>query len=618
MNMRKGIYSLLLTLVLFVAASPLRAEVSATASLNVQRFAIDQMAQLTVTVQGQRSIKVNPPEVDGLHFYQRGQSTRMEIINGSYSASVSTMFHVQASREGKFTIPPIVIQTKEGTVETDPIVLEVTAVTAAPSRMSQAAPQSGGNTTRLRNSEAAEVAFLRVVPAKTTSYSGELVPVEIKVYFREGIQANLNSLPQLQGEGFVLQQFQREPYRSREIIGNSRYSVLSWNSTLSGVKEGEHALSMELDATLLLREQHRRQHPRGMFGDPFFDDSFFNSFFGSYREKEVKIGSQKITMMVKPLPQAGKPETFTGAIGDFRLHVEATPLVIAKGDPVTVTMTISGEGNFDRVQAPKVQNPKGWKTYSPSSEFLEDENSSGGRKVFEQALVAKDANLKAVPAVAFSYFDPRSETYKELISAPIPLTMEQKEPAAVNTQVSQQAQPAAETKEMRNKVETVPPPIEGLAPLQLSSGELGDQFTPLLGKRWFQIVLLVVFSLILVVWIVQIRKTRLAKNPRQQQRNQMRQLLDKRLADVEKYRATGDGRGFLASCRAGIQEQLGLLWGKEAGAITFADLEANLPEESSLKTIFAAAEESAYSGHVLSAAQMEEFATSLKQELSSL
>lgn len=618
MNRRKRIYSLLLTLVLFVAATPLRAEVSATASLNVQRFGIDQMAQLTISVQGQRSISVTPPEVDGLHFYQRGQSTRMEIINGEYSSSVSTLFQVQASREGKFTIPPISVKTKEGIVETDPIVVEVMGPRSGSSGVPQPSLQGGANTTRLRTGEAAEVAFLRVVPAKTTSYSGELVPVEIKVYFRDGIQANLNSLPQLQGEGFVLQQLQREPYRSREVIGNSRYSVLSWNSTLSGIKEGEHALSMELDATLLLREQQRRQRPQGMFGDPFFDDSFFNSFFGSYREKEVKIGSQKLMMTVKPLPEEGKPKTFTGAIGDFRLHVEATPLKLAKGDPVTVTMTISGEGNFDRVQAPEIQDPKGWKTYSPSSEFLKDTNSSGGRKVFEQALVAKDAHLKAVPPAAFSYFDPRSETYKELISAPIPLTIEQKESVSAETPTPQKAQASAETKQVPGQSDTASPPIEGLAPLQMDNGKLGNQFIPFFKQRWFQILLLVVFCLFVVVWIVQVRKSRLANNPTLQRRSQMKELLEKRLLEVEKYVAAGDSRGFLAGCRVGIQEQLGLLWGKEAGAITSADLEANLPEQSPLKVIFTAAEESAYSGQVLTAAQMEEFAASLKQELSKL
>ncbi len=614
MKQQKFIVYLSALLFLLAVVPSLQAATTATASLNTKSFPLDRAAQLTVSVQGQRSISVQMPVVEGLHFIQRGQSSRMEYINGSYSSSVSTLFLVEANRAGKYTIPAITIKTDDGPVTSNPIHFEVTAVAA--NVPVQASAQNGRSATRLRSGEAEKVAFLRLIPVKTESYSGEVVPIEIKVYFREGIQANLNSMPQLKGDGFVLQQLQGEPYRSREVVGNSRYSVLTWNSALSGIKEGEHVVSMELDATLLLRQQQRMQRPRSMFGDPFFDDSFFNSFFGSYREKEVKVASPELTMKVLSLPEKGRPNTFTGAIGDFRMKVRAEPLEIAKGDPITLTITVSGEGNFERVQAPKLRKQKGWKTYSPSSEFLKYGNGNRGKKVFEQALVAKDSGLKEVPAVAFSYFDPASGTYKELISAPIPLTMQQNEEKAAP--VRKQTTVPHKKKSTATAVKQVEQVIPGLAPLQLDAGTMNKKLAPLFTRRWFQAFCIILLLVVCVAVSIRLRNARFTNSPQLQRQKSMKELLDKREQEIEKYLQATDSRGFLASCRAAIQEQLGLLWGMEAAAITLADLQNRLPKESVLCTIFNAAEESAYSGQELSKEEMQEFTSSLKKELTNL
>ena len=353
-------------------------------------------------------------------------------------------------------------------------------------------------------------------------------------------------------------------------------------------------------------------------GDPFFDDSFFNSFFGSYREKEVKVASPKLEMTVLSLPETGKPDTFSGAIGDFRLQVKAIPLEISKGDPVTLTMTVSGVGNFDRVQVPQLQKQKGWKSYSPSSEFLKDGNVNRGKKVFEQALVAKESNLTEVPAVAFSYFDPESGTYKELVSAPIPIDMQEVEVAEQSVPVPRQAAISSGKEAVQTAPEKVEQLLPGLAPLQLDAGQMNKQLEPLFAKKWFQVFCAVLLLAICGALFITIRKARFAGNPQLQRQKSMKQLLEKREREIEEHLQAADSRGFLVSSRTAIQEQLGLLWNTEAAAITLADLQKRLPQDSVLCTIFNAADESAYSGQELDEQQMLEFATSLKKELTNL
>ncbi|MBU0945416.1 MAG: BatD family protein [Proteobacteria bacterium] len=613
---RIGVVALCFLVVLLVAeVMPVQSGVQVSASLNATSFPIDRVAALTITVKGTRSFEPQMPEVDGLQFQQRGQSTQIEMINGDFSASVTTVYLVQGLREGKFTIPAIPISTKEGRQLTQPIDFEITASQSAAVSSSAQSPSS--SKPRLRSGEAEQVAFMRVTLNKEKSYSGEVVPVQIKAYFREGIKANLNTLPQVAGEGFVLQQLAPEPVQTREIVNNAAYTVLEWDSTLSGIKEGQHRISLELEATLLLPEQRRRSlHDRSLFDDPFMGDSFFDNFFGRYLEKEVKVVSPELDLEVLSLPEEGRPQEFHGAIGEFHLSVSGDPLEVEPGEPITLTMTVKGKGNFDRVQAPELDEDEGWKSYSPSSEFLEDGGMGQGKKVFEQALVARDPHLQEIPAVTFAYFDPTAAAYTVLKSPPIPFKI--KGTAVEERKLEPKAKAEQMEKVQPEMAAPVDPPISNLAPLKLQSDAMEQTMVPLFFKRWFQVLVVLFVVLVLVAAVLKQRAARNANNPRLQQHQAMKHLLNLRQKEIEQALAANDSRGFLGICRRAIQEQLGLLWHSEAGAITLADLTQRLGKDSFLITIFSAAEESAYGGQELNSQQMQDFADRLQKELEGL
>lgn len=419
------------------------------------------------------------------------------------------------------------------------------------------------------------------------------------------------------GEGFVLQQLAPEPAQTREIINNTSYTVLTWDSALSGIKEGQHKISLELEATLLLPEQRRRSlRGHSLFDDPFLEDSFFDNFFGRYREKEVKVVSPELELEVLSLPEEGRPPGYRGAIGDFRLSVTADPLEVEPGEPITLTMTVRGKGNFDRVQAPEVSNAAGWKSYTPSSEFLEDGGAGQGKKVFEQALVARDSALQEIPAVTFSYFDPAVADYKTLKSSPIPFTTKGRAGKVEKNGVERKAEKMEPVQAARE--EHVVAPISNLAPLKLHAGDMDQTMVPLFSKRWFQVLVAFLVVFFIVVAVLRQRAVHNANNPELQRQQAMKHLLTLRLKEIDLALAGNDARGFLASCRRAIQEQLGLLWNSEAGAITLADLQQRLSADSSLIIIFTAAEESAYGGQELNMQQMQNFAARLQKELEGL
>jgi hypothetical protein len=129
-----------------------------------------------------------------------------------------------------------------------------------------------------------------------------------------------------------------------------------------------------------------------------------------------------LTIEVQPLPDAGKPEGFTGAVGSFTFSATAKPAAVAEGEPVTLTMEIRGRGNIESVAAPRVQAGDRFKLYEPKLLRREiGEDRSGGRLVFEQIIVPRSPGATPLPEVVFSYFDPAQKSYRKLADGPFPL-----------------------------------------------------------------------------------------------------------------------------------------------------------------------------------------------------
>ena len=105
------------------------------------------------------------------------------------------------------------------------------------------------------------------------------------------------------------------------------------------------------------RDKGRASAPRARSRSPFdlfdlddpFSDAFFSNPFAQFGERrDVQITSDPVALEVKPLPP-NAPPSFSGAIGIFTMATDAKPKSVQVGDPITVTTTISGRGNFDRV-----------------------------------------------------------------------------------------------------------------------------------------------------------------------------------------------------------------------------------------------------------------------------
>ncbi len=459
-------------------------EPSVTAVLDSSEAMVGQPVQLQIKVTGARSATM--PEqigVDGLDIRYSGESQSFEMQNFQTSYSVIYSYTIMPERAGTFRIPPQILRVAGKSLKTPELTLNVANGRGGGSaRSGRAAPAV----------DPAKNAFLELVVAKTTAYVGEMIPAEIRLGFNTRTPAeSLANGIDLTGQGFTTQKM-RDPRQAIETVHGRSYQTFTFKTAISPVRAGKIDVG-PIEAHPVVRvPQVNRNRPsiRDPFGlnDPFFDNFFNDPAFAPSMPRQINLKSEAATLEVKPLPP-NAPPSFSGAVGNFSLTAEARPTTAKIGDPITVTVKISGRGNFDRVSAPVFENDSGWHKYPPSSQFVADDDVGiSGTKTFETVLSANEAKDQ-LPTATFTYFDPLKEQYVTLRSDALHVRIEggapppRATPAATATAARPAASPPtpAKQQDILYQLNELPARTEAFAPVWQRPAFWIAQVVPLLG-----------------------------------------------------------------------------------------------------------------------------------------
>lgn len=603
---------------------------SITVTVEPSEITFGEAAQLTVTVQGQDQNAPEIPAVSGLSFQPMGQSSQIQIINGAMSANISHTYIVTPSRTGTFTIPNIRIGNGADAAESQPLVLKVLKRVSGAS-----APASSGNQgqsvlpdpTVNGSDEPADApdqtsfGFLRLVSPKKEFYVGEMVPVELKAYFRAGVELRGDGLPRLNSDAFTMNKLGDQPARSQQVINGVPYSVFTWSTAITAVKAGDYEMSVELPTTVTLHQRVQRprmQMPDG-FGDSFFDevfnDPFFNNFFGTATQKEIALNSQPSSVKILSLPGENRPAGFDGAVGKFEFTAEAAPPQIVAGDPVTLKLKVTGSGNFDRVNAPALGKSAGWKTYTPSARFeAEDTASYSGTKTFEQALVPAQSGKLQIPALAFSFFDPQTRQYVTRTAAP--LSVEVAPGQTASTANAARPALAATTPSAGTGAR---PAFPELVPNKVRAGGFSTTLRPWFFNPWLAVGALLLAMLLLFVNGFLRQQQRQANDPDHARRAEARRALQEQRRIMESAVSQRAVAEFFTAARGAFQYQLGLRWGLPPQTITLADINIRMNGEAEgFRLIFELADEVTYTGRTFAAGDLRKWFKTVQTELEKL
>ncbi len=419
--MRTTIFSRLAVAALFLAAGFCAQAATVSAVISADETSVGQPVGVQVRVDGTTNVAM--PEglgVPGLQSRLTGRSTQVSIINGRMTTSGIYTYTVVPEREGTFEIPPIEVNAEGRKIRTAPLKLTVTPGSPAARPVPQA-PAAGGAPGSASASAGPpegsdKLAWGELVVPRERIYAGEIVPVEVRYFFNGSVPFRLlRGEPVVSGEGFTFQKF-APPTQAEETINGVRYNTLTFRTAITAVKSGEMPLPKVALETVA---QVPAQAPRGM-------DDIFSRFFGGQGpgfvdEREVRVETAARPIRVLALPAKGRPEGFSGAVGEFTVAATAAPAEAAAGDPVTLSVAVSGRGNFDAMGEPRLVNPEGWRVYPPTDRFEKtDDIGFTGTKTFEMPLVAQQARTET-PMAEFSYFDPVKEKYVTVRTEPVPV-----------------------------------------------------------------------------------------------------------------------------------------------------------------------------------------------------
>ena len=381
---------------LLLTATGAFADVSVVASIDRNHVAFGESVTLTLAVQGTQSgAQPSIPRVDGLSFDGPSTQSSFSLNNGQMSQSVSFVYQVTPARTGEFTIPAIAVNVGGNRYSTEPIRLVVEKGSA-------------------QNDLSQEIFARAMVPSKPV-YLGQTEPVEVLVFARADVPFKGLSSFNCEADGMGFKYLQNMKQGTQVINGESFHVAMI-----------QGAISPERMGTLnfgpcILKAQLTVQK-RGRNGWPF-DDSMFDQMFGRVEVREVPVTVDAVPIEVLPLPEEGRPADFGGAIGQWKLDVTAKPTDVAVGDPITVTIKVSGNGNIDTVPTPKLGPLDGFKTYDPTTKTTKDDLNTTGERVMQQVLIAKSADVKELPEVRLAYFDPEARAYKAAVQSPIKLVV---------------------------------------------------------------------------------------------------------------------------------------------------------------------------------------------------
>jgi hypothetical protein len=413
---------------------------SVTAVLSNSETVVGGTLELQIKVTGPGDAQ--PPEeisVDGLEIHATGQSRQFEIHNFATSSSVTYNYTILPLRAGRFTIPPQTVRAGGKLLRTPELILNVADAPGS----SAGARQSRGR--QSQSVTAGDLLFAELIVPKKVAYVGEIVPVQIRMGFDPRVRPRLIEPPEITGQGFTAQKLQQSGQTSETINGRP-YDVVTFKTAIAAARAGKFEVGpVKAKAQVIVPRarsapRSRARSPFDLFDqdDPFSDPFFSNPFAQMGERREVDINSQPVALEVKPLPP-NAPPSFSGAIGNFAMASDAKPKSVQVGDPITVTSTISGRGNFDRVNAPAIEDERGWHKYPPSSKFKQDDEVGiSGTKTFETVL-SPNEKKQALPVLAFSYFDPAKEQYVTLRSESIAITVQGGAAATQNVAASQPA-----------------------------------------------------------------------------------------------------------------------------------------------------------------------------------
>lgn len=377
------------------------AQVKFEAEASREKLGVNERLRVDFTM-NQDGDNFNPPDFKGFTVIGGpNQSISQSFTNGKMSFQKKYSYFLQPNGRGNFKIGQAEVEIEGQTYKTPFIDIEVTAAVDTP--------------TEGRNPEiiAADNIHLVAEISNRNPYLNEGISVRYKLYFspeitvRQWYPKDNPTYADFWSQDIDIKQLnvKEDLYR-----GDPYQYVVIRETVLYPQKTGK----LKIEPLSLTVPVNVPSDRRDIFGRRL------------YETIERTVSSNNQTIDVKALPSEGKPANFTGAVGSFNFKVTNTKDVLDATESLQIKLQVSGNGNLKLFQLPKLNLPSSLEVYEPEHQENVNTNLNGmyGNISDNYTVVPQLKGKYPINPVSFSYFDPRTETYKTLTSEEILLNVE--------------------------------------------------------------------------------------------------------------------------------------------------------------------------------------------------
>ncbi len=338
-------------------------------------------------------------------FINKGNQTSITIVNGKMTQkreiSTQVIYYLTPTKKGTFTIGSATIEFNGTVYKSQPIKINITDPIQMPS-------YPGQNPRQQQNYNFGEGIHLVGELSTKNPYVNEPVTVIYKLYFEpRSTVGNFRNFKAPKYEDFWSQYIDMKQLRAERGKFNGKdYNMVVLRKVIlypleAGAKKIE-PFKIDVDAEV----------PTGR-----------RDWFGQYEmtavEKSLSTGMQ--TINVKPLPENGKPSSFTGAVGNFDFKVVPSKTSLKAGESLDLEVSVSGKGNLKLFTLPKPILPSALEMYDPAHNENVQTPVTGmvGKISDKYTIIPQFKGKYTIKPIEFSYYDLASKSYKTITSKEI-------------------------------------------------------------------------------------------------------------------------------------------------------------------------------------------------------
>ncbi len=332
-------------------------------------------------------------------------SSSIQIVNFNISASRTYSVVLMPRKVGSFKISAATVQFKGQTYSSDPVEVTVTQAAAAPQTQPPLAKQD--NTSDV---DVSQLVFLRAVPSQKSAYVNEEVTVQYKIYFRVNISGNdVLKLPEAVGCWVEEYPSPRRPQIYTETVNGVRYNVAEIKKVaVFPSRAGKITIS---PLNMIVELVVPRQRPRGP--SSLFDD-FFSDPFSQTVKKSISSGALELNVL--PLSEQGRPDNFSGLVGNFKVESSLDKKTAITNEALSYKVKIAGTGLLKFLNTLPVEFSSDFEVYDPKINESLNKNGKSitSSKEFEYVIIPRVAGEQKIKATSISIFNPDRKTYQVL------------------------------------------------------------------------------------------------------------------------------------------------------------------------------------------------------------